>query len=91
MKGPDVMSKSDHTQRCYADSWANQTTDYKICNSFDYFFFSTGAGVKTGIVKPKRKHFKMQKMPPYYISMHAPLKLFVDSLIDLGISGALTS
>ena len=26
MKGPDVMSKSDRTQRRYADSWANQTT-----------------------------------------------------------------
>ena len=47
---------------------------------------ATGAGVNTDIVKPTRKHFKMLKMLPYYILMHAPLKLFVDSLIDLGVS-----
>jgi hypothetical protein len=40
-KGPDVMSKSDRTQRRYADSWVNQTT-------LDTFLSRSASPVITG-------------------------------------------
>ena len=55
------------------------------------FFFQYWGWCKYWYREANKKTFQDAKMLPYYISIHAPPKLFVDSLIDLGVSWALTS
>ena len=95
MKGLDVMSKSDRTQHHYADSWANQTTDYKICNSFDYYFFQYWGWCKYRYREADKKTFQDAKNSAilYFNACPAEVIRFINqswhfrSTYQLGLTG----
>ena len=95
MKGLDVMSKSDRTQHHYADSWANQTTDYKICNSFDYYFFQYWGWCKYRYREADKKTFQDAKNAAilYFNACSAEVIRFINqswhfrSTYQLGLTG----